>query len=105
MANGSPWHRWYTSARWQRLRVAHLSARPLCAMHLARGQTVAGNTVDHVEPHRGDPVSFWSGTLQTLCSTCHSAAKQAEEKSGALRGCDTQGRPLDPRHHWNAAMR
>jgi hypothetical protein len=53
-----------------------------------------------VDPHRGDPVKFWKGELQSLCETCHNAVKQAQEKTGVLRGCDTDGIPLDPGHHW-----
>lgn len=56
---------------------------------------------DHVEPHRGDPEKFWNGELQSLCDTCHNSVKQAQEKSGVLRGGDINGLPLDPNHHWN----
>ena len=35
---------------------------------------------DHIEPHRGDPVLFWSrANLQCLCKPCHDSTKQAEE--------------------------
>lgn len=45
---------------------------------------------------------FFDGTnLQSLCKLCHDSAKQREEKSGVVVGCDVNGLPIDPNHHWN----
>ena len=89
-------------ARWRRLRAAHLAREPLCRFHVKQGQIVAATVVDHIRPHRGDPALLYDpNNLQSLCVTCHSAVKQAEEKSGAIRGCDVGGKPLDPNHFWN----
>ncbi|MCY1313575.1 hypothetical protein D9M70_641120 [compost metagenome] len=45
---------------------------------------------------------FWSrDNWQSLCKLCHDSTKQRLEKSGRLAGCSADGRPLDPRHHWN----
>ena len=101
MANDSPHHALYGTARWRKLRAAKLAAEPLCKLCLDRGYTTLATVADHVEPHHGDPVKFWTGKLQSLCTTCHSAIKQAFEKSGRLRGADLEGRPLDPGHPWN----
>lgn len=58
--------------------------------------------VDHIVPHRGDPVLFWDErNWQPLCKRCHDAAKQSEEKTGVVRGCDASGEPLDPSHPWS----
>ncbi len=43
---------------------------------------VAATVADHVEPHRGDPVKFWEGRLQSLCKPCHDRDKQREENGG-----------------------
>lgn len=43
---------------------------------------MAATVADHVVPHRGDVAAFWAGELQSLCTPCHSQAKQAEERSG-----------------------
>lgn len=67
----------------------------------ALGRVTSATTVDHVIPHRGDETLFWEGELQSLCSTCHSSHKQAQERGSGLRGCDATGRPLDPMHPWN----
>lgn len=58
--------------------------------------------VDHIEPHRGDPVSMWDyNNTQLLCkSPCHDSHKQTQEKGGVLSGCDEDGMPLDSDHWW-----
>lgn len=64
---------------------------------MTRPATVA----DHVEPHRGDPLKFWYGDLQSLCDECHSSAKQREEAEGFSREIGGDGWPVDPRHPFN----
>lgn len=77
-----PWRRWYNSAEWRARRAAQLAAEPLCRRCAERGVTKAAELADHVEPHRGDPNLFWFGALQSLCWSCHSGAKQREERAG-----------------------
>jgi 5-methylcytosine-specific restriction protein A len=91
-----PWHAWYNTAAWRRLRSQQLSVKPLCRMCLASGVTTAATVCDHVVPHRGDPELFWSGPFQSHCATCHSRFKQSEERGGVkhLSGCNAQGEPL-----------
>lgn len=63
--------RWYYTARWARLRVAVLLAA--CHTCTACGQVCLVLDVDHVIPHRGDPLLFWDrNNLQALCKSCHS---------------------------------
>lgn len=90
----------YNCTRWRKLRAEQLRKFPLCAYCLKRGKAVEATVCDHVHPHRGDLVKFWSGPFSSLCSSCHSGAKQEEEKSGTLRGGDVDGNPLDANHHW-----
>lgn len=78
-----PWHKWYKTARWERLRQATF----LHDLYTCRkcGQ-VEGNTAelicDHIQPHRGDQRLFWDpNNLQTLCIPCHNAGKQKEEQA------------------------
>jgi len=60
---------WYYTARWRALRQQVLHDTPVCndcGLHASRD-------VDHIIPHRGDPVLFWdAGNLQALCARCHS---------------------------------
>ena len=87
--------------RWRRYRESFLRKHPLCAMHQALGQLVAASVVDHIEPHRGDSELFWrKSNHQALCEACHNRHKQRIERGGPLVGCDVNGVPLDPAHHW-----
>jgi 5-methylcytosine-specific restriction enzyme A len=84
----------YHTARWKRKRAAQLAAHPLCAKCLRLGRPVSATVADHVVPHRGDETLFWEGELQSLCSSCHSSVKQAQEHGSAERGCTLDGIPL-----------
>lgn len=75
--------RWYKTARWQRLRARQLANNPLCVMCLPR--PTPATVCDHKEPHRGDPVKFWSGPFQSLCAHHHNSDAQRAEKSGKIR--------------------
>lgn len=65
--------RGYTS-RWQRQRAVFLAHNPLCVACRAKGEYVAANTVDHIQPHRGNRELFWDkDNWQALCEKCHNA--------------------------------
>ncbi|MCG9081149.1 HNH endonuclease [Laribacter hongkongensis] len=67
--------------QWRKARASFLRRHPLCVMCLAEGLTVAATVVDHINPHRGDQRLFWdSSNWQPLCASCHSGAKQREER-------------------------
>lgn len=58
---------------------------------------------DHIKPHKGDYELFTSlDNLQCLCKTCHDAAKQSQDRTGLIRGCDVNGQPRDHNHPWTA---
>lgn len=100
MRRGTSAQRGY-GARWQRYRRTFLAAHPLCVFCLRMGRTEPATVVDHIEPHKGDEVLFWdTDNWQSLCASCHNGTKQQLEKSGVIRGCDSEGFPLDPNHHW-----
>lgn len=87
---------------WSKARAAHLLEQPWCVLCMEQGAYVRGTVVDHKVPHRGDVTLFWDeSNWQSLCKLCHDSVKQAQEKSGHLRGAAIDGRPLDPLHHWN----
>ncbi len=94
--------RLYDTQRWKRARRQFLAEHSLCRMCQEVGKTRLAELVDHIEPHKGDPEKFWDeDNWQPLCKPCHDGAKQAQEKGGVVRGCDANGIPLDPGHHWN----
>ncbi|MEQ8326528.1 MAG: HNH endonuclease signature motif containing protein [Parvibaculaceae bacterium] len=67
--------RGYTS-EWQKARADYLKAHPYCVMC-----DIPANTVDHIEPHKGDERLFWDRTnWQSLCASCHSRRKQRQER-------------------------
>lgn len=66
-----------------------------------RGRITAATVVDHITPHKGDTALFWDqSNWQSLCASCHNSHKQRLEKSGRVNGCDADGFPADPNHHW-----
>ena len=93
----------YSTARWQRLRRAKLSERPLCETCERRGLKVIAGHVDHVVSIASGGHAFPSmDGLRSLCPPCHSIKTNALDRSGgkgiAIKGCDVNGLPLDPDH-------
>lgn len=67
--------------RWQKARERFLRLNPLCVYCKAKGRVEVANVVDHIVPHRGNQEIFWDESQwQALCASCHSSAKQREEK-------------------------
>ncbi len=96
---GSAHSRGY-GVRWRRVRLHFLAKHPLCVMCNARG-VVSAVIVDHIKPHKGDAVLFCDeNNWQGLCVTDANSVKQAQERSGHLRGADANGVPLDSNHPW-----
>lgn len=73
--------------RWQRERLTFLAQHPLCVMCQADGRITLAKVVDHIIPHKGDPVLMWDSehNWQSLCAEHHSSDKQRLEKSGKTR--------------------
>jgi 5-methylcytosine-specific restriction enzyme A len=68
-----------------------------------RGHLKLAEEVDHIVPHKGDPVLFWdTRNWQGLCKHDHQTIKARIERSDASRGCEADGTPSDPDHHWNS---
>ncbi|MEM1344348.1 MAG: HNH endonuclease [Pseudomonadota bacterium] len=100
-----PHKRWYRTARWARKRWAQLTADRFTCRRCGRIEHDDAKLVaDHITPHRGDAGLFWNGALQTLCQSCHSGAKQAEECRGYDDTIGADGWPVDPRHPANAGV-
>lgn len=68
--------------KWQKARAHHLRDHPLCAYCQRQGLVTAASVVDHIVAHRGDMTLFWDrSNWQSLCASCHSSVKQAEEQA------------------------
>lgn len=77
------WRAWYRTARWYALRRVVLK-RDGYACRIC-GRSVSGKgeaAVDHIHRHQGYERLFWDiNNLQTLCTPCHSGAKQRQERA------------------------
>lgn len=89
-----PWLPWYGLARWTHIRRTQLALEPLCRMCLESEIVTEATVCDHVIPHRGDEVLFWSGPFQSLCGSCHSRHKQREENGRPTVRYGADGFPL-----------
>ena len=68
------------NSRWQKARARYLRGHPLCVHCGKKGQYVKATVVDHITPHRGDPVLFWDeSNWQSLCKSCHDKKTFSED--------------------------
>lgn len=94
-------------AAWQRVRLAHLAAEPLCRFCKRMGRITAATEVDHIVSIREAPhLRLEDSNLRSLCKPCHSRRTARDQGFARGRaklepGCDITGMPVDPRHHWH----
>jgi 5-methylcytosine-specific restriction protein A len=66
--------KWYRTARWAALRAQKMAEQPLCVECERAGIVEPWTDLDHIRPHRSDPVLFYDcDNLQGLCKQHHSA--------------------------------
>ena len=71
---------------WQKASKQYLNAHPLCVMCAAEGRYVKATVVDHIRPHRGEPVLFWDrGNWQSLCKAHHDRKTGVEDSMPTYR--------------------
>lgn len=68
----------YNSKAWRMTRKFYIKDNPLCEMCKRKGQTTAGQMVDHIKPISMGGNMLHISNLQTLCNKCH-AIKSAYE--------------------------
>lgn len=79
---------WYRTARWQKLAARvrkrdDYTCQQTGVLCLGKHPAPDSPVVDHIRPHRGDPVLFWDETnLQTVSKAWHDSEKQRREKRG-----------------------
>jgi len=87
---------------WIKERKLFLLDNPLCVMCSDQGFVVAATVVDHVVPHKGDPMLFWDkANWQSLCAPHHNRTKQGIERHGYSTDVGADGWPSDPNHNAN----
>jgi hypothetical protein len=72
--------------------------QPLCDWCLCEGRVVVARVADHIVPHHNDPIEFWRGKLQSLCTRCHESRKKFVEHRGYDNTIGVDGWRLVPRH-------
>jgi 5-methylcytosine-specific restriction enzyme A len=90
------WDKWYSTARWARIRRHQLLEHPLCKYCAERGIVEPATICDHVEPHRGDVNKFWLGPFQSLCKSCHNSTKRFVEARGFRPDIDLDRLAIGP---------
>ena len=69
------------NSKWQRERKRFLKEHPLCCKCKEEGKYVRATIVDHIEPHRGDPILFWyEENWQPLCKHHHDVKTMTEDR-------------------------
>ena len=69
------------NSKWQRARKRFLKEHPLCCKCEEEGKYVIATIVDHIKPHRGDPILFWDEeNWQPLCKHHHDVKTMTEDR-------------------------
>lgn len=88
------WRKWYSLAKWKRLREAVLTAQPLCERCLVSEIVTEATVVHHAVPHRGDWEKFWAGPFEALCKPHHDSHGQLEDHGKKTIQFDASGWPI-----------
>lgn len=79
------WRRWYKTAEWRQMRWAVLVDAAFTCVRCGVIGSGPDLVADHITPHRGDHDLFFDrSNLQCLCASCHSGAKQREERASGV---------------------
>lgn len=71
--------KFYSSARWRKLRALHLSKHPMCVRCEGRGLTVAANVAHHVIDRLDRPdLAYSPSNLESLCPGCHTTEHKSK---------------------------
>ena len=75
-----------------------LAEQPLC-QYCPPGVITPATEVDH---KNNDPADNSRENLVSCCKPCHSIKTMADMYGRPARmGCDAEGNPINPAHHWN----
>ena len=70
------------NGKWQRLSKIYLRKHPMCVRCMAERRYVPATVVDHIIPHRGNPVFMWDeSNWQALCKRCHDRKTRKEDNT------------------------
>lgn len=90
------------SDAWRKLRRQVLAEVPLCE-YCPPGVITPATEVDH---KNNNPADNSRENLVSTCKPCHSIKTMADLYGRPARmGCDAEGNPINPEHHWNEKSR
>jgi 5-methylcytosine-specific restriction endonuclease McrA len=102
----------YDTTAWREAREAALRRDHYCCTICGCDISGRGQArVDHVKPLKTHPeLGLSLDNLRSLCTTHDNQAHREKGRGGGsarvekfvVTGCDAEGRPLDPAHHWRA---
>ena len=97
----NPDTKFHASAEWKKISRLQRDKQPWCENHLAAGEHVLAESVDHKMKPDGDFTlqRSWDN-LMSLCNPCH-AYKTRTGELPLITGYDPSGYPIDPRHPAN----
>ena len=68
-------------SKWRKARERFLKCHPLCVQCQREGRLVKAPVVDHIKPHRGNPILFWDErNWQPLCKHHHDVKTMTEDR-------------------------
>ena len=96
----------YWSKTWRDFRKKYLARHPFCVVPNC-GELATH--LDHIIPRSRGGADFPDDSgLQGLCAAHHNTKTAAHDKPGKsgiykhrIDGCNSDGMPNDPNHHWN----
>ena len=93
--NAKIWRRWYSTAKWRRIRQTQLTQQPLCQRCLAMDIVEPATVVHHADGgHKGDEHRFWFGPFESLCKPHHDSEGQREDLGQVVVTFGADGWPL-----------
>lgn len=68
--------------KWRKVRADYLRRNPVCVKCMEQGRYTIATVVDHIIPHRGDPVLMWDeNNWQALCKSCHDRKTMTKDRN------------------------
>ena len=89
-------------AAWRKLRALVLSEQPLCPECQLQNIIEVATQVHHIDDNANNNSR---DNLIGLCASHHSLHTAADMGHNVRYGCDSTGKPLDPKHPWNNATK
>lgn len=99
----------YSTKQWQQVRKIYLNLHPICEVCQKLDRITPASQVDHVKAIEDGGAAFDLANCMALCQRHHSRKTVMKDRGFGnkvstkplIAGCDINGLPIDPHHHWN----